>query len=184
MRRRLRILAAAVLLPAVATAASVAPAEPAGYRMGGYHGPVPATLHGATVLDDAGAAAAWRAGVPFIDTSPQPPRPAGLPASALWVPRAHPDIPGSVWLPDVGYGALAPATERYFRAGLRRATGGDPSRRIVIYCKESCWHSWNAAKRAVAWGYTHVAWYPNGVNGWKRAGLPLKDNTAQPRPAD
>ncbi|GAN76196.1 PQQ-dependent catabolism-associated CXXCW motif protein [Acidisphaera rubrifaciens] len=190
MRRRLRILAvAALLVPAAAGHAApsatppAAPPEPAGYRMDDYHGPVPATLRGATVLDDAAAAAAWRAGVPFIDTSPQPPRPAGLPAGTLWVPRPHPDIPGSLWLPDVGYGAIAPATERYFRDGLRRATGGDRSRRIVIYCKESCWHSWNAAKRAVAWGYTHVDWYPNGVNGWKRAGLPLAPNTPPPRPA-
>jgi rhodanese-related sulfurtransferase len=39
--------------------------------------------------------------------------------------------------------------------------------------------SWNAAKRAVSWGYTDVLWYPDGTDGWQEAGLPL----AEARPA-
>ena len=34
--------------------------------------------------------------------------------------------------------------------------------------------SWNAAKRALALGYTHVAWYPEGTDGWAAADLPLE----------
>ena len=30
--------------------------------------------------------------------------------------------------------------------------------------------SWNAAKRAVALGYSAVNWYPEGVDGWAAAG--------------
>jgi rhodanese-related sulfurtransferase len=41
--------------------------------------------------------------------------------------------------------------------------------------------SWNAAKRILAMGYTNVAWYPEGTDGWTDALLPVVD--AQPAPA-
>jgi rhodanese-related sulfurtransferase len=37
--------------------------------------------------------------------------------------------------------------------------------------------SWNAAKRALAMGYTNVAWYPEGTDGWEAAALPLQQAT-------
>jgi rhodanese-related sulfurtransferase len=37
--------------------------------------------------------------------------------------------------------------------------------------------SWNAAKRALSYGYTNVAWYPEGTDGWQRANLPLADRS-------
>jgi PQQ-dependent catabolism-associated CXXCW motif protein len=49
---------------------------------------------------------------------------------------------------------------------------------MVIYCQENCWMSWNVAKRALSFGYARVAWYPEGTDGWERAGLPLVE--AQP----
>ena len=36
--------------------------------------------------------------------------------------------------------------------------------------------SWNAAKRAVEWGYSSVVWYPLGADGWEEAKLPLEEN--------
>jgi rhodanese-related sulfurtransferase len=30
--------------------------------------------------------------------------------------------------------------------------------------------SWNAARRAVALGYTAVHWFPGGIEGWQSAG--------------
>ena len=42
--------------------------------------------------------------------------------------------------------------------------------------------SWNAAKRALELGYSDVAWYPEGTDGWLIAGLPLQDATPEPRP--
>ena len=51
-----------------------------------------------------------------------------------------------------------------------RATAGDKAAPVVIFCKADCWMSWNAAKRAVAQGYTGVNWYPEGVDGWVMAG--------------
>jgi hypothetical protein len=43
------------------------------------------------------------------------------------------DIPGSIWLPDTGYGALAPVTERYLRGALAQVTGDDRTRWLVFY---------------------------------------------------
>jgi rhodanese-related sulfurtransferase len=42
--------------------------------------------------------------------------------------------------------------------------------------------SWNAAKRALSLGYSNVAWYPAGTDGWANAGLPLRDASPEPRP--
>ena len=114
----------------------------------------------------------------FIDVLPQPPRPAGLPADAIWRDKPRFDIPGSLWLPDTGYGELAPVMLDYFRRGLDKALSGRP-RPLVFYCLKDCWMSWNAAKRALALGYSNVAWYPEGSDGWAAAGLPLEKRTPE-----
>jgi rhodanese-related sulfurtransferase len=36
--------------------------------------------------------------------------------------------------------------------------------------------SWNAAKRILSYGYSNVAWYPEGNEGWERANLPVVDS--------
>jgi PQQ-dependent catabolism-associated CXXCW motif protein len=70
----------------------------------------------------------------------------------------------------------------YFDHGLQRATGTNRDRMIVFYCLANCWMSWNAAKRAISLGYNHVAWYPDGTDGWAADGLPLETRTPEPRP--
>jgi PQQ-dependent catabolism-associated CXXCW motif protein len=105
-----------------------------------------------------------------------------LPASTIWQEKPRQDIPGSVWLPDTGYGALAPVMEHYFEHGLEQASSGKRDRLIVFYCQANCWMSWNAAKRAIAMGYTHVAWYPDGTDGWTAAQLPLELRSPPQRP--
>jgi PQQ-dependent catabolism-associated CXXCW motif protein len=152
--------------------------EPEGYRMGEYRSPVPATLHGARVVTTAEARQLWDGkDAVFVDVMPHAPRPANLPAGTIWRERPRSNIPGSVWLPDTGYGELAPVTERYLRDNLARATAGERARLLVFYCLRDCWMSWNAAKRAVAMGYTNVAWYPDGSDGWADADLPLQQAT-------
>ena len=118
----------------------------------------------------------------LISVLPQVPRPAGLPSGTVWRAKPRLDIPGSLWLPDTGYGELAPIMQDYFERGLQRATSGDRDRLLVIYCRDTCWHSWNAAKRALALGYTHVAWYREGTDSWAEAGHPLELREAEPRP--
>ena len=157
--------------------------EPSDYRMDDYRSPVPATLRGATVLSTAEAQAYWeKHDAVFIDVLPQPPRPVGLPASMIWRPKPRDDVPGSIWLPDTGYGALAPVMAQYFEHGLEQAAGGNRDRTLVFYCLANCWMSWNAAKRAIALAYTHVAWYPDGTDGWTVHHLPLEARTPKPRP--
>jgi PQQ-dependent catabolism-associated CXXCW motif protein len=52
---------------------------------------------------------------------------------------------------------------------------------VVVFCLRDCWMSWNAARRAVAWGYTNVIWYPDGTDGWQVADLPLEQVQPLPR---
>jgi PQQ-dependent catabolism-associated CXXCW motif protein len=70
--------------------------------------------------------------------------------------------------------------EDYLRAGLEGITGGDRAKLLVIYCLRDCWMSWNVAKRAISWGYSNVAWYPDGTDGWQDAGFPLSEAAPAP----
>jgi len=144
---------------------------------------VPATLNGARVLTTAEAEAIWRDKTAvFVDVLPRAPKPKGLPAGTVWRDKPRFDIPGSIWLPDTGYGTLAAATEEYLRQGLAHASDGNKAKLFVVYCLTDCWMSWNAAKRILSFGYPDVAWYPEGTDGWEHAGLPLAEPQPQPRP--
>lgn len=179
-RRQALLVACAALLPAAGPAT---PAEPAGYRMQDYRAPTPETLRDGAVLTTDDAHALWeKQQAVFIDVLPQPPRPPGLPASTIWHPKPRFDIPGSIWLPDTGYGALAPVMETYFEQALTQASLGDHTLVLVFYCLRDCWMSWNAAKRALTLGYTHVAWYPDGTDGWQDHGFPAEAREPVPRP--
>ncbi len=112
---------------------------------------------------------------------PHTPRPAGLPPGTIWREKPRRNIPGSIWLPDTGYDGLAAKTENYLRNNLARVTGGDKARLLVIYCLRDCWMSWNAAKRILAMGYTRVAWYPDGTDGWDDALLPMEESKPVPQ---
>ena len=79
-----------------------------------------------------------------------------------------------------GRGALNAEVEDYFQRNLRELTAGDRSRKIVIYCLADCWMSWNAAKRAIEYGYRSVYWYPGGTDHWTAAGLPTEESQPVP----
>jgi PQQ-dependent catabolism-associated CXXCW motif protein len=177
------VAVAALAFTLAASAQESSPAEPEGYRLDNYHAPTPATLKGATVLDSARAFELWnnKAAV-FIDTVARSSRPANLPKEANWQAPPRLDIPGSIWLPDTGFGELTPAALHYFEFGLARATANNNSKPIVFYCRTNCWASWNAAKRAITLGYKSVSWYPGGADGWEKAGHPLEER--QPEPMD
>ena len=175
------LISAALALASPAYAQENA-AEPELYRTDNYRAPVPATLAGARVLSTPEAEAIWRAkaGV-FIDVLPRPLKSQGLPAGTVWRDKPRLNIPGSIWLPDTGYGTLAAVTEDYLRHGLDRASGGNKTTLLVVYCQADCWMSWNAAKRALSYGYPNVAWYPEGTEGWLRANLPVAESQPEPR---
>jgi PQQ-dependent catabolism-associated CXXCW motif protein len=159
--------------------------EPDGYRTENFRAPVPSTLAGARVLSTADAEAVWRdkSGV-FIDVLPRAAKPKNLPEGTVWRDKPRFDIPGSIWLPDTGYGTLAAPTEDYLRQGLARVSGGDKAVLLVFYCLADCWMSWNVAKRTMSYGYSNVAWYPDGTDGWQRSNLPLMESRPEPRPDD
>ena len=185
MRWALASLIALTLALTVPGRAQENPPEPEGYRTDNYRAPVPATLAGARVLTTGQAEAIWRSGsAAFVDVLPRPPKPPNLPAGTIWRDKPRLSIPGSVWLPDTGYGTLAAATEDYLRNGLVRASGGNHAKLLVIYCLADCWMSWNAAKRSLSYGYSNVAWYPEGTDGWRHADLPLAESQPEPRASE
>jgi PQQ-dependent catabolism-associated CXXCW motif protein len=178
-------IALAMVIFAIVDARAAEVLEPDGYRLEDYRAPTPATLHGAAAIGTQEAEKIWRSRTgSFIDVLPRPPRPRNLPEGTLWRDKPRANIPDSIWLPDTGYGELAPSVADYFAKGLEKATHGDRARLVVLYCLADCWMSWNAAKRALALGYPNVAWYRDGTDGWLAAGLPLEDATPEPRPAE
>ena len=179
-------LPAAVLLglglAVAATADDAPPPEPDDYRLDDFRKPTPATLAGARVIDSDTAYDLWTAkAAAFVDVLPRAPKPANLPPGTIWRDRPRANIPGSVWLPNVGYGALSPELDRYFRDGLEAATGGDRARPVGFYCLADCWMSWNAARRALREaGYTAVIWFPSGTDGWAEMNFPTEAATPLP----
>jgi PQQ-dependent catabolism-associated CXXCW motif protein len=146
-----------------------------GYRIAEFIAPVPASAPGATTVSTDRVRAMIAAGEAIpIDVLPAPPRPDGLGPDALWIPPTRYNLPGSLWLPNVGYGRLSDALTDYLRTQVARIAGADRSRKLIVYCRADCWMSWNVAKRLAAWGYTGVYWYPDGTTGWESAGLPLE----------
>jgi PQQ-dependent catabolism-associated CXXCW motif protein len=156
--------------------ASAQTLEPEGYRLDDYRAPTPETVPGGIVIDTEAAYKLWQAGgAIWVDVLPAPRRPENLLPQALWMPVPRRNIPGSLWLPDVGRGALSPELEAYFRVHLEAAVEGVRDRPIVFYCLGDCWMSWNATKRAASWGYAYLYWYRDGIDAWEAAKLPTEN---------
>jgi PQQ-dependent catabolism-associated CXXCW motif protein len=149
----------------------VPPPEPDSYRTDDYRKPVPLTLKGATALSSADAMKIWSEKTAvFIDVYPHPPKPPGLPAGTIWRDTTHMSIEDAVWLPNVGYGVLSAEHDGYFRRNLEALTKGDKTKPLVFFCLKNCWMSWNAAKRALSYGYKNVSWFRDGSDGWQEIG--------------
>ncbi|HEY5809181.1 MAG TPA: rhodanese-like domain-containing protein [Povalibacter sp.] len=145
--------------------------EPAGFWAGQINSPVPATIAGGKVIHAEQLGQLLKREKPLVvDVSNEPKRPPGMAPDAPWLPLPQEIIPGSVWLPGVGMADIDPETDESFRKHLSQATGRDPDHPVVVYCHERCWLSWNAAKRAIGYGYRRVYWFPEGMEGWRAAG--------------
>ncbi|WP_020180216.1 rhodanese-like domain-containing protein [Methylopila sp. M107] len=178
----LRLAAALALTGAIAAgAASGAEFDAAtGYRTDRYRAPVDRPVEGGRqvslgevdrlVAEDRAA---------LIDVMPV--RAGYDPLTGRWLlmePRRN--IPGSVWLPEVGRGALDATIAGYFRGALARLTAERPERPLVFYCMADCWMSWNAVKRAASLGYRNLYWYAEGSDGWRDADRALADGDPWP----
>lgn len=154
--------------------------EPDGFWTGPINSDVPASIRGGKVVHAAELQELIEQHDPLlIDVSNMPKRPEGMPADAPWMPLPHEAIPKAIWIPDVGNGVVSAAVDEFFAAQLEKETGNDRDHPIVIYCHERCWLSWNAAKRAIGYGYRNVHWFPEGIEGWRAAGFEIQ--TVQPR---
>lgn len=157
--------------------------EPDDYRMDHYRALVPDGLVGAVTVDPEAAHALWLAKAAFVDVFPRAPKPANLPEGTIWRQKPRLSIPGAIWLPNVGYGAIADVTAEYFQTGLTKVTEGDLSKPVVFFCLEECWMSWNAAKRAIEWGHLQVYWFPEGTDGWNFWDYPVEEvKPEEPQP--
>ncbi|HLZ96747.1 MAG TPA: rhodanese-like domain-containing protein [Steroidobacteraceae bacterium] len=177
LRRCRRAFAMFVLcaVPAVSCLAQGAQgvAEPEGYWTGDGDSPTPSTIHGGSVIHVAELGALVRQGnAVIIDVSNTPRRPAELAPGAPWLPTPHRTIPGALWLPGAGAAAPAREVDDFYRGRLERATAGNTEMPVIVYCHEKCWLSWNAAKRAIGYGYRRVFWFPEGIEGWTAANFP------------
>ncbi len=162
-----------LLLLSVGAAVAGVP-EPNGFRMGEYRAAVPASVAGGIVVHAAALRDLQRRSqVVLIDVYPAPRRPPGTQADSPWLPPAHRDLPDSLWWPDVGLGAIPSTLEAGFRRRLGEVAGSEAGKLLVFYCKADCWLSWNATKRAAAYGHK-VGWFPEGADGWQANGWPMQ----------
>lgn len=172
-----KIISFIIFLPLLVIAIDEVP-EPEGYKMDQYRSPTPATLLGVTVVNAIEAKSLHESGqVIFIDVLPSPKQPPGMKQGDIWFPKKRLNIPGSVWLADVGYGVLSDELEMYFISNLKRLSAND-AQGILFYCQIDCWMSWNAAKRASTLGYSNVYWFPGGVDEWLFEDFILEESKA------
>lgn len=151
----------------VCNAAFAAPEQPDGYRMELYDDKVPAGLDGAITVNAIEVKQLLETQSAItIDVIPEQRRPDGLAQGQLWIPVEHKGLPGALWLPDTGYGVLSDTTENYFKSHLIESTRGSKNHPLIFYCRADCWMSWNAAKRALSYGYGNVYWFADGIDGW------------------
>lgn len=174
MLRRAAFLLAASLAVVAATLGAAAEFDAAtGYRTDRYRAPVDRPIEGGVEVNLETLDRLSREDhAALIDVMPaRAGYDAGTGRWRLVEPRQN--IPGSVWLPDVGRGVIEPELAAYFRSALARLTQERPGRPLVFYCMADCWMSWNAVKRAASFGFRNVYWYPAGSDGWRDAGRPL-----------
>jgi PQQ-dependent catabolism-associated CXXCW motif protein len=173
-------LAHVVAVVTFAAIALAAAPEPPDYWSGPMQGETPATLAGGRVLQTRELAALLAsAGLVLIDVADAPHRPENLAPDGVWNPPPHRNIAGSIWIPGAGAARPDPKLDAFFRDRLARAAGGDLDHPLVFYCHARCWGSWNAAKRAISFGYRAVSWYPEGVEGWQDSGRSLSPSETE-----
>ena len=163
MVRRLAIALAMIALAGEVPSRRVP--EPEATALDNYRSPVPATLKGGRSSRPKRPNRSGAAARRLLSTCCRIRRgqiclraPCGRQAAA--------NIPGSIWLPDTGYGELAPSTGRLFRdrGSRRRPTANAPDCSCsIVWRIAGCRGTPRSARCAL--GYPNVAWYP-GRHRW------------------
>jgi PQQ-dependent catabolism-associated CXXCW motif protein len=88
----------------------------------------------------------------------------------------HASLPGAIWLSGAGRGgSFDDAIQARLGQALRMLTGANTAREIVFFClSPQCWLSYNAALRALHFGYRNVGWYRGGIEAWGASGGALE----------
>ena len=87
---------------------------------------------------------------------------------------AHRTLAGAFWLDGAGAGNLGKEQEKRFLKAIAGFAAGRKNRPLVFFCEDAqCWLAHNAARRAIAAGYTNILWYRGGVAAWRAAGQKL-----------
>jgi len=162
---------AAVFISAASLGADTSFDPATGLRIHHYTDPVPDSVPGGTTLSTSEVAALLaRESVILVDVlSITTVRYDELDGSWSGFPVRE-NIPGSIWLPNVGYGQPAEDMRRYLEDAVARASAGRLDQPVLVYCVSSCWMGWNAVQHLATAGYTRLYWYPEGTDGWIAAG--------------
>lgn len=146
-----------------------------GYRVAKYRAPSPDDIPGpSTPITAHEAMSLVSAGALAIDVFGAGQNARIDPETGKWlISRVRDTLPGAVWLPEVGRGAIDDDMAGYLAITLEKLSYGDQARTIVVFCRADCWMSWNAAQRIADLGYSDVRWLRNGTDGWQDIGGPL-----------
>jgi len=153
-----------------------------GYRRQRYRAPLPQSVPGGQVVRTDEVLAFIQQHQPaLIDVLSVTLRTEAIDFGISWLPdSSRENIPGSIWLPNVGRADLEPFMLRFFTDHLNEISDNDKAYPILFYCIADCWMSWNAVKRAAELGYTNLYWFPEGTDGWLASGGEVV--TAEPEP--
>lgn len=169
------ILACAVaLFGLAASSAQAQDFDGEGYRTARYRAPVSAEVAPARriALADALKLEPGKDAL-FLDVMPVD---GGVrePASGAWrLSVGHETIPGAQWHPETGRSPVDVALWHALVDAVADARKDRPDLPVVVFCREDCWMSWNAARRLASAGVKDVFWLAEGTDGWHAAGRGL-----------
>ncbi len=83
-------------------------------------------------------------------------------------------IPGANPIASLATSGNSSEAAAKYEPAIRRLTGGDLKRPILVYCHHtSCGYSYNAALNLRRLGYVNILWLREGLKGWRSAGYAL-----------
>jgi PQQ-dependent catabolism-associated CXXCW motif protein len=96
------------------------------------------------------------------------------------VGSAHRTLPGAYWLPELGVVTIGQLERGQIENALRAASGGDPSRPIIVFERSTTygWFGYHGVLRLLGMGYRNIYWYRGGLDAWHDAQFALAQ--AQP----
>jgi PQQ-dependent catabolism-associated CXXCW motif protein len=91
------------------------------------------------------------------------------------VGSAHKTLPGAYWLPELGVVTIGQLERSQIENALRAASGGDPSRPIIVFERSSTygWFGYHGVLRLLGMGYSNIYWYRGGLDAWHDAQFAL-----------